>query len=68
MNHKNIAQGVFATSTIGIEVSDSAGRMMECNPAFCKFVNYDAAELATLTVLIYATTTIENGSNPNVVN
>ncbi len=50
MNDHITTQGLLANPTIGIEISDSEGRIIESNSTFRKLVGYDENELSALTV------------------
>ncbi|TLM62068.1 MAG: PAS domain S-box protein [Deltaproteobacteria bacterium] len=45
-----IADSLLANTTLGIEVSSCDGRILEGNPAFCRFVGYDRQALLGMPV------------------
>ena len=45
-----ISQSLLNNAAIGIKISDCAGRILETNPAFCRFVGHDKAALLGMTV------------------
>lgn len=45
-----ISKTLLNNPGIGIEISDSAGRILEGNPAFCRFVGHDKATLQGMTI------------------
>ena len=50
MDNRIIKQGVFANPAVGIEISDSEGRITETNSTFRKIVGYNETELKALTI------------------
>ncbi len=50
MDDRIIKQGVFANPVVGIEISDSEGRITETNSTFRKLVGYNETELTALTI------------------
>ncbi len=48
MHERILSQGLFDNAAIGIKVSDCSGRIIEANPACCRFLGYDRDALLGL--------------------